>query len=132
MPNHQPNELLPGTIDRDGSSPEHPPESRRTPPPAFFQPDVGDSENTPSKPSANATRHSAEPPQNKDLRPLLTDMDRMADHLSEMELEKMFEEFIPGDDPDADYFAHCHYDARVADVKKENELNPMIVCRTVQ
>ena len=34
--------------------------------------------------------------------------------MSGIELEKIFEEFIPGDDPSADYLAHYHYDARVA------------------
>ena len=38
----------------------------------------------------------------------------MEDDLSKIELDKMFEEFIPGDDPSADYLAHCHYDARIA------------------
>lgn len=132
MPNHQLNEPLPGAVDRNGSSPEPLPESRRTPPPAFSQQDVGDSENTPSKPGANAARDSVEPPENKLLRPLLTGLGAMADHLSEIDLETMFEEFVPGDDPSADYLAGCDYDAQVAGVKKESELNPKIVRRAVR
>ena len=56
----------------------------------------------------------------------------MADNLIEMELDEMFEEFVPGDDPSADYIAHCHYDARVADVRKESELNSIIVRRAMR
>ncbi|TBU54133.1 hypothetical protein BD310DRAFT_828649 [Dichomitus squalens] len=50
----------------------------------------------------------------------------MADNLSEIELEKMFEEFIPGEDPCGDYLTHCDYDSHVAKVKKESDLNPKI------
>ncbi|EJF58077.1 hypothetical protein DICSQDRAFT_149368 [Dichomitus squalens LYAD-421 SS1] len=50
----------------------------------------------------------------------------MADNLSEIELEKMFEEFIPGEDPCADYLTHCDFDPHVADVEKESDLNPKI------
>ena len=56
----------------------------------------------------------------------------MEDNLSEIELEKIFEELIPGDDPSADYLAGCDYDAQVAGVKKESELNPKIVRRAVR
>ena len=56
----------------------------------------------------------------------------MEDNLSEIEPEKMFKDFIPGDDPSADYLAHCHYDARVADVRKESELNSIIVRRAMR
>ena len=57
-----------------------------------------------------------------------TSLEGMTDDLSEIELEKMFDEFIPGEDPSAGYLKHCHYDARTADAAKESDLNPIIVC----
>ncbi|KAI1783668.1 hypothetical protein LXA43DRAFT_1102241 [Ganoderma leucocontextum] len=52
----------------------------------------------------------------------------MADNLSEVDIEKMFEEYIPGGDPSASLLDHCHYDAGVADATKESDLNP-ILCK---
>ena len=51
----------------------------------------------------------------------------MGDHLCEIQLEQMFEEFITGEDPSAECLTHCRYDALVADVANESELNLMIV-----
>ena len=62
-------------------------------------PSVQDSTNTPSKSSAAAVVNAPNPPEGKELNNVITGLEAMHIHCSELDVEEFFKEFVPGKDP---------------------------------
>ncbi|PIL34297.1 hypothetical protein GSI_03072 [Ganoderma sinense ZZ0214-1] len=88
-----------------------------------------DLHHTPARPGVNAAQLGPRPPQDKDLRPLFTGVEKMQHNLHQVSLDEMFKTYLNyGGDPTAEDLATFTYDdeSRLGKVAKEADLGPMI------
>nr|VWO96141.1 Non-canonical non-ribosomal peptide synthetase FUB8 (EC (Fusaric acid biosynthesis protein 8) [Ganoderma boninense] len=105
---------------------------RITPPatPTNLANNVMDHNHTPARPGINATQLGPKPPQDKNLRPLYTGVEKMEHNLHEVSLDEMFKTYLDcGGEPTAeDLAAFTYYDEdKLKTVAREPALGPMIV-----
>ncbi len=90
---------------------------------------VIDLNHTPARPGVSASRLKPAPPQDKDLRPFYTAVEKMQDNLHQVSVDEMFKIYLNhGGQPtkeDLDAFTYCEKELKKA--VREVDLGPMMV-----